>query len=65
MWTSEIVECLDNPTIANIDVYRPKDGEQAGDSEEIDEADSCRHGEVTKKVSNIYVNSPWTHGPHQ
>lgn len=47
MWTSEIVECSHDPTIANIDVYRPKDDEKAGDSEEIDKADSCKHVEVT------------------
>jgi hypothetical protein len=47
MWTSEIVQSLDNPTIANKGVYRPKDGEKAGDKDQIDKADDWKHGEVT------------------
>ena len=55
MWTSEIVECFNDPTIANIEMYRPKDDEKAGDNEEIADADGCKHGEVTKKVCQIYM----------
>lgn len=39
---------MNNPTVANIGVDHPKDGEKAGDNEEIDEADSSKHGEETK-----------------
>ena len=55
MWASEIVECSNDPTIANIEVYRPKDSEKAGDREEIDDADGCKRGEVTKKMYRIYM----------
>lgn len=56
MWTSEIVQSLDNPTIADISVYRPNDGEKAGDNDKIDEADNENHEEVT----NEDVLDTWT-----
>jgi len=38
VWTSEVVQSLNDPTIANVDVYRPQGGERAGDDDEVDEA---------------------------
>ena len=41
---------MDDPTIANVGVYRPKDGEKASNNDEVDKADNWKHGEITNRL---------------
>ena len=60
MCASEVAERVNDPTVANIDVDRPKDGEKAADNQEIDEADGCKHGGGNQGVSDVCGNSRLT-----